>query len=189
MTREEAKDYIREWCPYDRQEEIIKALEQEPCDKCVYSTSEGCQYDDITETIPPFDDCISRQAVNILVDELARAISDERCCMPRGRSTGAILKNILDLPPIKSNSEKPNKWIPVNEKLPKPYSYVNCTLRSLIDDRASWVVETFYLPQPKISPYSDWGNIPMLNCGKCEVVAWMYRKIPEPYKAEGSGKE
>ena len=30
MTREEAKDYIREWCPYDRQEEIIKALEQEP---------------------------------------------------------------------------------------------------------------------------------------------------------------
>lgn len=30
MTNEEAKDYIREWCPYDRQEEIIKALEQEP---------------------------------------------------------------------------------------------------------------------------------------------------------------
>ncbi len=30
MTNEEAKDYIREWCPYDRQEEIIQALEQEP---------------------------------------------------------------------------------------------------------------------------------------------------------------
>lgn len=26
MTREEAKDYIREWCPYDKQDEIIKAL-------------------------------------------------------------------------------------------------------------------------------------------------------------------
>lgn len=26
MTNEEAKDYIREWCPYDRQEEIIEAL-------------------------------------------------------------------------------------------------------------------------------------------------------------------
>ena len=61
MTKDDAKDYIREWCPYDRQEEIIKALEQKPCDKCVYSTSEGCQYDDITETIPPFDDCISRE--------------------------------------------------------------------------------------------------------------------------------
>lgn len=30
MTREEAKDYIREWCPYDKHDEIIKALEQEP---------------------------------------------------------------------------------------------------------------------------------------------------------------
>ena len=35
MTNEEAKDYIREWCPYDRQEEIIKALEQEPCEDCI----------------------------------------------------------------------------------------------------------------------------------------------------------
>ena len=35
MTKEEAKDYIREWCPYDRQEEIIKALEQEPCEDAV----------------------------------------------------------------------------------------------------------------------------------------------------------
>jgi len=32
MTREDAKDYIREWCPYDKHDEIIKALEQEPCD-------------------------------------------------------------------------------------------------------------------------------------------------------------
>lgn len=31
----------------------IEELEQEPCDKCVYSTSEGCQYDDITEAMPP----------------------------------------------------------------------------------------------------------------------------------------
>ena len=35
MTREEAKDYIREWCPYDRQEEIIKVLEQEPCEDAI----------------------------------------------------------------------------------------------------------------------------------------------------------
>ena len=55
----------------------IEALKQEPC-----------------------EDAISRQKVNILVDELARAISDERCCMPRGRSTGAIMQDILDLPPV-----------------------------------------------------------------------------------------
>ena len=35
MIKEEAKEYIREWCPYDRQEEIIKALEQEPCEDVI----------------------------------------------------------------------------------------------------------------------------------------------------------
>lgn len=77
MTREEAKALLLNISAYDidtqrgmkKQEAIemaIKALDQEPCDKCLYSTSEGCQYDDITETIPPFetsDDAISRQAV------------------------------------------------------------------------------------------------------------------------------
>ncbi len=44
------------------------------------------------------DDLISRRAVNNLIDELARAISDERCCISRGRSTATIMKDILDLP-------------------------------------------------------------------------------------------
>lgn len=35
MTKEEAKDYIREWCPYDRQDKIIQALEQQPCEDCI----------------------------------------------------------------------------------------------------------------------------------------------------------
>ena len=55
----------------------ISALEQQPCD------------------------AISREAVNTLVDELARAISDERCCIPqRGRSTENIMHDILDLPSV-----------------------------------------------------------------------------------------
>lgn len=83
---------------------------------------------------------------------------------------------------------KVEQWIPVSEKLPKKFSYVNCTCHSLIDDREDWVVETCYIPQPKNSPCSDWGNIPMLNDGDCEVVAWMYREIPEPYKAEKEGQ-
>lgn len=66
VTQQPCEDkYLRE---IDHLRKYISKLEtqivdQEPCDKCVYSTSEGCQYDDITETIPPFDDCISRQAV------------------------------------------------------------------------------------------------------------------------------
>lgn len=39
-------------------EQIKECTEQEPCDKCVYSTKDGdCQYDDVTETIPPFEPC------------------------------------------------------------------------------------------------------------------------------------
>lgn len=75
-------------------------------------------------------------------------------------------------------------WIPVSERLPNAYEFVNCTCHSLIDDREDWVIETVYIPQPSDSPYSDWGNIPMLNSGDCKVVAWMHRDIPEPYKAE-----
>ena len=79
MTREEAKEKMfNQWQEFlennidyagisEAYKMAIKALEQEPCDKCVYSTKDGyCQYDDITETIPPFeqcDDAISRQAV------------------------------------------------------------------------------------------------------------------------------
>ncbi len=93
-------------------------------------------------------------------------------------------KDWLESTYYESTSENPNKWIPVRDRLPEPFSYVNCTCHSLIDDREDWVVETCYLPQPPNSPYSDWGNIPMLNWGECEVIAWMYRDIPEPYKAE-----
>jgi hypothetical protein len=53
MNRELAINYLRS---SGYSEEQIKAIEGAfACDKCVYSTSEGCQYDDITETIPPFD--------------------------------------------------------------------------------------------------------------------------------------
>ena len=80
-----------------------------------------------------------------------------------------------------------SRWIPVSEKLPEPFTNVNATCRSLVDDRENWVVETFYLPIPKDvnkHGYSDWGNIPMLNCGEAEVIAWVERIIPQPCKAE-----
>lgn len=75
-------------------------------------------------------------------------------------------------------------WIPCSERLPEAPGFVNCTCHSLIDDREDWVVETVYIPQPSNSPYSDWGNIPILNWKQAEVVAWMYRYIPKPYKTE-----
>lgn len=55
-------------------------------------------------------DFISRQAVNTLVDELARAISDERCFISRGRSTATIMQDILDLPPVNPKEPKTGRW-------------------------------------------------------------------------------
>ena len=84
------------------------------------------------------------------------------------------------------------EWIPVSEKLPEPFTFVNATCRSLVDDRENWVVETIYLPIPKEANkhgYSDWGNIPMLNWGEAEVIAWVERIIPQPYKAEVEPQE
>ena len=65
----------------------IKALDQQPC-----------------------EDAISRQAVETLVDELARAICDERCCVSRGRSTATIMQDILDLPSVNPQEQKTGHW-------------------------------------------------------------------------------
>jgi len=92
-----------------------------------------------------------------------------------------VRDKIRELPSV--TPQEP-RWIPVSEKLPKEFESVDCTCHSLIDDREDWVIETVYMLQPPNSPYSDWGNIPMLNKGDCKVVAWVHRDIPEPYKPE-----
>lgn len=100
--------------------------------------------------------------------------------------TGHIIVSDLcrDTADLLESLEQEPRWIPVSERLPKTFEFVNCTCHSLIDDREDWVIETCYVPHFPDSPYSDWGNIPMLNEGNCEVVAWMHRDIPEPYKAK-----
>ena len=107
-------------------------------------------------------------------------------CNPYGKPTldfesgKKVIEHLEQMP----SAQPEQRWIPCSEMLPEAPGFVNCTCHSLIDNREDWVVETFYMPHPSGSPYSDWGNIPMLNDGKCEVVAWMYRNIPEPYNAE-----
>jgi len=63
-----------------------------------------------SDSVGQSENCISRQAVDTLVDELARAISDERCCMSRGRSTATIMQDILDLPSV-TPQPKVGHWI------------------------------------------------------------------------------
>ena len=91
-----------------------------------------------------------------------------------------------------SSSEKQTKWIPVSEKLPKPYTWVYATCKSLVDDRKNWVIDTCYVPNKKIAQeymISDWGNVPMLNMGDAEVIAWMKWIRPEPYKVSPTEAE
>lgn len=116
----------------------------------------------------PCEDAISRQA----------ALK----CFTWSNDKADAWNGIKNLPPV--TPQKMGRWIPVSERLPEAFSYVTCTCHSLIDDREDWVIETAYIPQRPNSPYSDWGNIPMLNWHECEVIAWMYRDIPEPYTAE-----
>lgn len=97
MTNEEAIKIINNLLNYKPWEVealamAIKALEQQPC-----------------------EDCISRQEVNTLVDELARAISDERCFISRGRDTATIMQDILDLPSVTPQRPK-GKWIVLREE-------------------------------------------------------------------------
>lgn len=68
-------------------------------------------------------DAISRKAVNTLVDELARAISDERLHISRGRSTGEIIQDILDLPSV-TPKQKTGKWIELKDHKPEAYEDV-----------------------------------------------------------------
>ena len=77
--------------------DILDYLEQEPC-----------------------EDCIRREAVDTLVDELAGAISDERCCLPRGRSTATIMQDILDLPSV-TPKQRVGHWI-----FPNPSTKMIC---------------------------------------------------------------
>lgn len=60
----------------------------------------------------PSENCISREAVNVLVDELARAISDERIGISRGRSTATVMRDILHLPSVTPQRQK-GKWIKI----------------------------------------------------------------------------
>ena len=119
--------------------------------------------------------CISRQAVHDLVDELARALSDERCHISRGRSPATIMQNILELPSIQSEQ----RWIPVSERLPE--EAYGCLVTIEIDnpltcEYASVILHC--LVGYDGETWNDSDGIPL----SYEVIAWM--PVPLPYKAE-----
>ena len=137
----------------------------------------------------------NQEAINILLNE--QKCIDRNEGIQCDRECGScdlvmdvgIIREAYNMAINALTAQPEQRWIPVSKRLPMEFEFVNCTCHSLIDDREDWVVETVYIPQPSDSPYSDWGNIPMLNSGDCEVVAWVHRDIPKPYKAESEDKE
>ena len=117
----------------------------------------------------PSEDCISRKSVDTLVDELARAISDERCCISRGRSTATIMQDILNLPSV---TPQP-RWIPVSERLPETDGIYLTYIENPYDSQLSYVMICDYI-RPKWFPVDETAS--------SNVVAWM--PLPEPYKAQ-----
>lgn len=78
----------------------------------------------------PCEDAISRKAVDTLVDELARAISDERDHISRGRSAGEIMQDILDLPSV-TPKQKTGKWkvLGYDDPLVRLYKCPECHMK------------------------------------------------------------
>ena len=84
MKLQTYKMFENEDTVYIERDDVLKLLEQQTC-----------------------GDCISRKAVNELVDELERAILDERGCISirTPRSTGTIMSDILHLPSVTPKAE------------------------------------------------------------------------------------
>ena len=115
MTREDARYYLRSSGFSEEQINTIEqAFKQEPCadwydvpsDEMTLEQARQAVKDLRKKLVEYLDqepcDAINRQAVNTLIDELERAINDERCCISRGRSTATIMRDIRHLPPVMS---------------------------------------------------------------------------------------
>ena len=96
---------VREWCKQNGYLLIRESVYEQEITKAYF---EG-------QNANTCDVCVSKQEVNDLVDELARAISDERCCISRGRSTATIMRDIIHLPPV-TPKHKTIHWIKINKK-------------------------------------------------------------------------
>ncbi len=70
------------------------------------------------------------------------------------------------------------QWIPCSERLPEDFQSFYATCRSNVDVRENWVIEGYYTPWRGFDPP------PLVVEGKAEIIAWMPKELPEPYKED-----
>jgi hypothetical protein len=167
MNKEQAVSYLRFSGFSDEQ---VKAIEGAfTCDKCVYSTSEGCQYDDITETIPPFD-----KTGWIPVSERLPEKGVDCLVFVKGYDGCAYYEDDMVL-------------LPDNRLHESGYcKHGECEKCEHASDviYTDFQVCSYWGKDETTNMYHDGWNV--MNELE-EVIAWM--PLPEPYKAEGSGEE
>ena len=80
------------------------------------------------------------------------------------------------------DSNKPH-WIPVTDPPKGDFMPYYATCRSKVDDRENWVIEGMY------TKYSGWEYPPMVRDDRAEIIAWMPKELPEPYKGVTDGTD
>ena len=135
------------------------------------------------DTNVPSTDLISRQAA---IDALDMLCQEHRYKIPGKWETysqyNEAWQDALDraegaignLPPAQSEPQ----WIPCSERLPRNFQPYYATCRSNIDNRENWVIEGYYTQLRGFNPP------PLVADGKAEIIAWMPKELPEPYKGE-----
>lgn len=70
------------------------------------------------------------------------------------------------------------EWTPIEKDLPSKHQAVYVTCKAA--GRKNWVAQTTYR--------GSW-DIPIVNSGKGEVIAWMPLTVPTPYKGGSNGED
>ncbi len=83
-----------------------------------------------------------------------------------------VIQIVTDAPTI---TPEPH-WIPVTEPPKGDFMPYYATCRSKVDDRENWVIEGMY------TKYSGWECPPMVRDDRAEIIAWMPKELPEPFK-------
>ena len=117
---------------------------------------------------------MDRQTAQNLLDNLVGMVEDTQ----ESDYDTAIRMGIEAL---KAHTQPVQRWIPCSERLPKDFQPFYATCRSNIDNRENWVIEGYYTPWRGFNPP------PLVEEGKAEIIAWMPKELPEPYREEQDG--
>lgn len=119
----------------------------------------------------PCEDCISREAVMHILDEVGRDFDTPReAVIP----IDYMADMVADLPSVTPWSS----WIPVSEKLPEPLTAVLLTVR--YKSTGHWTYQMGYW-EDALEKWERWLEIGTLD-DEFDILAWM--ELPEKYEED-----